>query len=402
MNLSEFKYKANYYAILLLAFVIPLERKLTPPLIILFLITSLLNNKYKKLNNPAILIFTFLFFLYLFGIIHSNNVSNALTIVVEKLSLLIFPVAIYLSNIDFKNKLNSIFISFIDGCVVSSIISIIVSLIGFYFKQDSSLFFYGNISTYLHSSYFAMYLSFGLIIIYSCLFYQNSANPIKPFKSIFLLIYFSVFIVLLSSKTGLFSLIIIHTSAILYYVIKNKTYLKGLLATLLLILGFVLVYQTSSVIKNRINELLQVVNSGDTTEGTTTGARIEIWKIATELIKTKPIIGYGTGDVTDVLTHQYNQKGFDDFAEKHLNAHNQFLQTSIALGLIGGLTLVFMLIIPLFISYHEKHYLYIFFIILIALNFITESMLERQTGVVFYAFFNSLLYATFVDKRIKP
>ena len=58
MNFEELKYKANYYVLVLLAFVIPLERKFAPPLIILFLITSIVNHRLKKLSGHKILLFT--------------------------------------------------------------------------------------------------------------------------------------------------------------------------------------------------------------------------------------------------------------------------------------------------------------------------------------------------------
>ena len=40
----------------------------------------------------------------------------------------------------------------------------------------------------------------------------------------------------------------------------------------------------------------------------------------------------------------------------------------------------------------EKNYLYLSFLILIALSAIPENLLASQKGVVFYAMFNSLLY----------
>ncbi len=398
MNLSEFKYKANYYAILLLAFVIPLERKLTPPLIILFFITSIFNYKNNKDKNINILFFSILFVLYLIGVTYSSDINYSLTIIVEKLSLVIFPVAMYLSNIDFKKKLFPILFSFIEGCFISSILSVIASGIGYYFNHDSSLFFYGNISNYLHSSYFAMYLSFGLIIIYYFLFNPSSNHHIKKITSLFLLVYFSVYIILLSSKTGLISLLIIHSLAILFFVLRSKSYLKGIAAILLVLISFLVAYQSSSVVKDRINELVFVVNSGDTSDGSTTGARVEIWKIAANLISQKPWIGYGTGNVTEVLTRKYEQLGFRDFANKHLNAHNQFLQTTLAIGLIGGITLLLLLVVPIYLSLKTKAVLYLSFLLLVVVNFLTEAMLERQTGVVFYALFNCLLYTNFVTQ----
>jgi len=76
-----------------------------------------------------------------------------------------------------------------------------------------------------------------------------------------------------------------------------------------------------------------------------------------------------------------------------LNAHNQYLQTMITLGIIGLIVLLLNLILPALYSMEQKHYLYLVFLILIGFNLLFESMLETQAGVVFYAFFNAYLFA---------
>jgi hypothetical protein len=50
-----------------------------------------------------------------------------------------------------------------------------------------------------------------------------------------------------------------------------------------------------------------------------------------------------------------------------------------------------MLLLPLQAARNEKKIILVFFVALIALNFLPESMLETQAGVMFYAFFNSIL-----------
>ena len=54
----------------------------------------------------------------------------------------------------------------------------------------------------------------------------------------------------------------------------------------------------------------------------------------------------------------------------------------------------------LFKSLKTKDYLYSLFLILIAINFLTESMLETQSGVVFFAVFNTLFFFQWADKNI--
>ncbi|HHZ64630.1 MAG TPA: hypothetical protein EYN51_03880 [Flavobacteriales bacterium] len=59
------------------------------------------------------------------------------------------------------------------------------------------------------------------------------------------------------------------------------------------------------------------------------------------------------------------------------------------MGAVGFLLLIGGILAPLVQSIGRKKYVYLFFLLIIALNSLTESILEVQAGVIFYAFFNS-------------
>ena len=130
-------------------------------------------------------------------------------------------------------------------------------------------------------------------------------------------------------------------------------------------------------------------------------ARILVWKAAMEVIKDDPIIGVGTGDVKKELRKVYKEKNIESAYEDHLNAHNQYIQTTVALGIIGLLVLLSFFFLPIIYAYKNNNPLYIIFLALVGFHFLFESMLERQAGVVFYAFFNSLLFYFTIKKTEK-
>ena len=397
MDFNEFKYKANYYVLILIAFVIPLDRKLAPPLIILLLLTSILNNRIKKIKTHKVLFFSVLYLLYAIGVSYSSNLEVGVKSLVENLSYIIFPISIYLSDINFRDKINNILQSFVDGCLASILISMIISLINFYFTLETSSFFYGNSSYFFHSSYMAMYASFGLLIVYSVLFNKKEKSKLNQLKLGGILFVLTASIILSASKTGLISMLLINGIAFFYWIIKSEKYIKGGLFFVLVLTSLFVSYNSSSILKNRVNELIAVASTEDSSTHSSTTARVEIWKVSIGLIKEKPLFGYGTGDVKEVLIEAYNNKGLVNFAEKKLNTHNQFFQTSIAIGIVGAACLFLMLLIPFILSYKNRknQYLYSFFILLIFVNLLTESMLERQAGIVFYCFFNSLFFVAY-------
>lgn len=393
MNLNKLKYKSNYYALILLVFVIPLERKLIAPLTVLFFFTSIINGSFKNIKiNYKILFFGVLYLLYTIGFLYTENISTAKSDLMTKLPLLIIPISFAFSNIKWKECLDNISKSFIDGCFASAIIAIIYSSVQFYFNDNSSSFFYGNISLFAHPSYLALMLNMAIVYIYyRCL-------KSLGLKQIILIIFFSAYIILLASKTGLITMLATHLFFIVLIAIKSKKYFSSVLVIFSLISIVLFAYFYSNTFKTRINDLFTTSTSEINYESSTT-ARSVIWKICLEKITQKPLIGYGTGDVKNTLMDVYKNRGLTHFLEKKLNAHNQFLQTSLAIGILGGLLLFLMIIIPLYISFKNRHILYLSFLILIIINFFTEAMLERQVGVVFYSVFNSLLFTIYLSKK---
>jgi len=396
MNLKELKYKANYYTLLLLIFVTPLERRLGPPLIGLFVLTSFINGDLKQNKKKTVLLFTTIFALYLISLFYSTNFNTGVEDLIKKLSLLVFPIAVFVSRINYREKMNSFFRAFIDGCFASGILSLIVSTINYHFTLDNNSFFYGNSSVFLHTSYFAMYANFSILIIYHFIFTENN-NKYFTIKRLLLLLFFSIMIITSTSKTGLISLVIIHGCAILYWIVKEKAWVKGIFTIFTFSIALTSVFIISSTVRNRVNELINVTATGDTSSGSTTAARIEIWKISLDLIKEKPLLGYGVGDVHEKLTNQYLDKGYLELYKKKLNAHNQWLQTTLSTGLIGGLLLLLIFIIPMYMSGKKQEFLYLFFLLLVLFNLLTESMFLRQAGVVFYALFNAVFFSAVFD-----
>ena len=124
-----------------------------------------------------------------------------------------------------------------------------------------------------------------------------------------------------------------------------------------------------------------------------------IFTIGFDLFKESPVIGYGTGDIKDVLINGYKKANFIKGYDRKYNCHNQFLQFLLAFGLIGLLIFLISLVYPLFFAFFQKNYLYVFLILMLSFNFLFESMLETKAGVEFYAFFNALLIGVSYKKR---
>ena len=108
----------------------------------------------------------------------------------------------------------------------------------------------------------------------------------------------------------------------------------------------------------------------------------------------------GTGDSKDELLKEYEKQGMAGAIENKLNTHNEYYQVIVGIGVIGFVLFLLSIFIPLGFAFKSNNVFYMFFILIIIFNFLSESMLETQAGVMFYAFFNSLL--CFKQQALSP
>ena len=115
-----------------------------------------------------------------------------------------------------------------------------------------------------------------------------------------------------------------------------------------------------------------------------------------EVIKENLIFGVGTGDSRDKLMEKYLEKNMKTEYEFGLNSHNQFLNTAVSIGIIGLVVLILCFLMPFYQGWKQKELLLMGFVVIVSMNLLFESMFERQSGVIFYVFLNTILCSTFV------
>ena len=128
-----------------------------------------------------------------------------------------------------------------------------------------------------------------------------------------------------------------------------------------------------------------------------TNPRVFIWRYGADLIVKNPIFGFGVGDAKGELSvalESCNAMYWDGerkvpIQNKNYNFHNQFMQTWAEVGIFGFLILLFLMIHPFLLK--NSHPLFLIFIGLTFIGCLTESVFERQAGVVLFAFMYPLL-----------
>ena len=337
---------------------------------------------------PKLLLLPIGFYLiHIISSFYSSNTTEALFDLEVKFSFLLLPIIFGLQ----KNTSNKEFINILRIYVHATSLSMFGLLainIGRYIDGGRFLF-YNDYSNMLHPSYLSMYLIFNILIIVF-LFIKKQEKPI------FLLVsgvisFVTLFIA--ESKAGQLTalLMVIYIG---FQLIPSKFRKLAIISSLapIMVFGyiakdtkrfsfFVKAIEHYSQIKEHPEKIIE-----------STALRILAWSASVDVIKRNPIIGVGNGDIKDELSKVYAKRNYKKPLEMHMNSHNQYLETAVGQGLIGLIFLLIMFIAPLFIV-HQNPLLVQGFILLAVLSVLVESMFNTQAGVIFIAFFYSLLFS---------
>jgi O-antigen ligase len=226
--------------------------------------------------------------------------------------------------------------------------------------------------------------------IYMSIFILNSIyttlvskieNKIK--KDIYLLPFLYLFLILLGSRMAIFLSIVVLPIFLMKKIINKKISKKGILIgsvffILVLFLGF-----SNDFVRDKILYTYYDLMNITTKEKPFFGVsfRRQIWATVIDLIQHSSFFGYGIGDVQEILNNSYKNNDL-----KGLNTHNQYFQFILNYGIIISLilfVLTFKLIKQCFVN-KKSNLLFSWLIILFFC--LTESILNRQWGVVLFAF----------------
>lgn len=148
-------------------------------------------------------------------------------------------------------------------------------------------------------------------------------------------------------------------------------------------------------VRKRLHQIFFEIHgylSGGNPSGNSVTQRFEYWKTGVQIFKEHPWLGVGTGDVQRAFDKKYEENKSLLTQKYRLHTHNQYLTFFIAFGFSGGLLFLFSLAAPLVYAFKKRYMLYVYFMIIASLSFLTEDTLETQAGVTFFAFFNSFFY----------
>lgn len=365
------------------------------------------SNALKNLINPYFLLCLLLFGAYAISISYSENNDFAMDSFSRKTPLLLFALAIFLLP-----KINGVqFKWLVWFFTVSNLLILAISLIESGYRWfrlgESNQITHQNLTLLvgIQTTYLALYLMVNGLLLVALFEYKL----IRSHRLLILILIFFFVGILLTGSRSMYLVAIVFA---LYYILKKQRSTKIFLRKHFLwittaVLAFSISIYLFSPLKERIHETFRtdfsLINQDHFEHDSPFNGvtlRLLFWKFAGEILVENRawFFGVGIGDGQDKLEekfYEYNvytgNPTIGDTGYLHYNYHNQYVQTTIHIG-IFGLTILILILIQAYRKILQTQGWILACIVLVyAVVFMTESAMERQFGLGHIFFWIPLL-----------
>lgn len=350
----------------------------------------------RFIKSPVAIAFVLLYLLHLLSIFYTENSSEGWNDLRLKISFLLLP--FFMMTVQFIYNEQRIFILkfFAVLMMLMALTDLTHAFLEYLVSGNQETFYYIHLPYLLASKvhYVAWYYSFAIFIsIYHLI--SSQSNRAFWFLGLLILLFS---LILLSSRAFILAFIVVFILTFLKWFktakVSRLMWTKILSIAALFMLSLVFIPSINLRLNDTVVEL-QKMFGYDTPKQT--NPRVFIWRHGADLISKNAIFGFGVGDAKGELSVAlescdamfWNGERNVPIQKKNYNFHNQFMQTWAEVGIFGFLILLFIMIHPFLLK--NSHPLFLIFIGLTFIGCLTESMFERQAGVVLFAFMYPLL-----------
>lgn|GEM_PF-1141671 len=329
-----------------------------------------------------------LYGLALLGLAWSAAPESGWDVLRVQLSLFLIPVMLLSRPVGslVGHQYRRIVRSFLAGNLLAMTMSLLRAAFRFHQTGDPDVFSYGELVSWLnlHPAYSTFYAGLAVLLLFSEI--RHSERIQASSWSLFTALV--VYLFLLNSRGTLVAFFVSFSGYTLW-----RWWFNGHRQRFAWTLAWVLFLGATISLglpQNRERIYSMTKTKEISVQEGTASLRLEIWKGAWQTLLHEPLSGYGTGSVRENLVDTYQERDFQTGVDAAFNAHNQYLQTWLMLGL-PGLLLLLMIMVQLGVdAWRNNRPERTAAMVFLGMAMMSEAMLERQMGVLPFAFFVAL------------
>lgn len=394
---DSIEHTVSYYHLLAFLLTLPFDRFYSTIVLISFLVHRLIyvgNNSFANINRD-VWILPSVFFVSIFSAIYASSFTYALNVITKQLAILLFPLLLITVSSNLAKYRNRLLLGFAWGCAITVCYLFIDAFRVMVYNRMplrsllSPSFVHHNFSLPIdvHATYLSMFVTLAFTIFLKHFFRQQQKSSRLLYGICCLALLAGL--VQLSSKAAFISLFIVILS-FPFFEFRKRGRIKFLVIFLSLFILLSMSLMSVKVFRERLlvdfrNDLVEAPDAERN------NWRINRWDAASDLIKQKPILGWGTGSEIRLLKELYFQRKMYASYLNSLNVHNQYLSFLINSGIIGLLIYLATLLWGFWRAVKVRDVALFSFLVVIAVVSFSEDILDVNKGIFFYAFFFSFL-----------
>ena len=383
-------------ALLLVAFIMPINLRLLNLALGALLLIILLQrlNKWNVSSQVGRVKMPF----YLLGIMAIMLVMSSFALkthpefwpnIETKLSVVFMPILfLFLPQVEQRFRFR-VACSFALGVSLFAAASWLHAFDTYHHTNSVIYFFYQRLAWIFHPSYLAMYVVM-VLAHYHFMWVYDATSRLR--RNVLLIVsgLLAMYVAFLSSKSGFLTLFM-AAGIMLVYAVRMKGNWMRVLTHIGVMLGtFLIFFISMPAINGRVSRAVsdtrtELAGTSNQKEKASTAIRFVTWGAAWHILEEHPM-GVGTGNVTNHLVTEYQNANEMEALEQKLPAHNEYLQMGAEWGWIGLIVLLILMGYLLLRSWQSGDLTFMVFAAGMSLNFLFESMLELQQGIVFFTF----------------
>jgi O-antigen ligase len=389
-KIKNIKYIITPIVLAFLPFIVIFHGEKPVPFCVLFLFLSFLFEKNKKLNlngnNWLLLPFVSYIGIYILFTLISDDILISLKHLERQISILVIPLIIFSSNWS-KRRLNIFLETYL-------IILVVLCLFGF-LKLSLFYFIWSDWVEVLspeylqfkfphllevHPTYWSYLLIIGNAILLSNNFLKININRYFWIFSLFL---FNSCLLFLAARTPVFINFLLIFYSILVF---SQTSIKRHAIVVFSLLSFIILVLFVSNFMPYIVAKIMIIPEDE---------RFLLWPTAIEEIKNNYFLwGEGVGHGTELLKNHLSQITDKRVNYNGFDLHNQYLRNYLDMGLLGFLSLTYLVLAPLLTSKWRleiKNILPLSISLIFVFGMLSESLLSVLKGIVLIAIISPII-----------
>ena len=361
--------------------------------VVLLILVSLINYKPHQINFKWFLINASYFILAAASLVYSQNIDYGFKKIETALSIIIIPGCFFIlfPQNRIEKPIKQVFMKiFVASTTIFSIITLVVILLDT--KTDYYKDFYSNKFRILveelplvgqHPIYASLFLGISLgfliFLIKEKAFVSSYVNKIYILACVLVNL---ALVIMLSSRAVILSLLLLVFIFSIQLLVRSKNFVRIIQLLVFFFIAMLLLFNFN----RRMNEILQFDTKSTVNTNFSDTYRINIYKCALKVVSKSILIGHGVGDEKDELIACYESES-QILLKSGFNSHNQYLDIWIKTGLIGLISFLFFLFYNFHKAYFTSNKVLIYIILFYSINFLTENILVRQSGLIPFIFF---------------